>query len=79
MSGFNLSTHIFHVGNLSRTNSKNLKENFWSQSNLDQNFVRISKMIVSVDAKGQSATFVMLNGFCLLNTHPYIIANRIQW
>ena len=54
MSGFNLSTHIFHVGNLSRTNSKNPKQNFGSQGHLVQNFVRISKIVVSAYAKGLS-------------------------
>ena len=41
MSRFNLSTHIFHVRNLSRTNSKNPKQ-------------KISKIVVSVYAKGLS-------------------------
>ena len=59
MSRFNLSTHIFHVGNMSRTNSKNPKQNFWTQGRLDQNFVSISKIVVSVYAKGLSA-----NNFC---------------
>ena len=59
MSGFNLSTHIFHVGNLSRINSKNPKQNFRSQEHLDQNFVRISKIMVSVYPKGLST-----NNFC---------------
>ena len=48
MSRFNLSTDIFHVGNLSGTNSKNTKQNFWSQGHLDQNFVRISKIMVHI-------------------------------
>ena len=52
MSGFNLCTHIFHVGNLSRANSENSKQIFWSQGLLDQNFVRISEILVSVYAKG---------------------------
>ena len=55
MSGFNLGTHIFYVSNLSRTNSKNPKQNFWSQGHLDQNFVWISKIMVSVYAKGLPA------------------------
>ena len=59
MSGSNLSTHIFHVGNLSKSNSKSPKQNFWSQCHLDQNFMRISKIVVSVYAKGLSA-----NNFC---------------
>ena len=54
MSGFNLSAHIFYVGDLSKTNSKNPKQNFWSQGHLDQNFVRISKIMVSVYSKGLS-------------------------
>ena len=54
MSGFNLSTYIFHVGNLSRTNSENPKQNFWSHDHLDQNFVRISKIVVHIYAKGLS-------------------------
>ena len=54
MSGFNLGTHILHVGNLSRTNSKNPKQNFRSQDHLDQNFMKISKIVVSVYAKGLS-------------------------
>ena len=73
MSGFNLSTHIFHVGSLSRSNSKNPKQNFWNHNPLDQNFVRISKIVVSVYAKGvrdcRQITFIMLNRFCLLS-HP---------
>ena len=55
MYEFNLSKHIFHVGNLRRTNPNNLKQDFLSQDNLDQNFVRISKIVVSVYAKGLSA------------------------
>ena len=55
MSSFNLSTHIFHVGNISRTNSKNPKQNFWIQGHLDKNFERISKIMVPVYAKGLSA------------------------
>ena len=54
MSGFNLSTHIFHAGNLSRPYSKNPKQDFWSQGHLDQTFVRILKIVVSVYAKGLS-------------------------
>ena len=54
MSGFNLSAYIFYVGDLSKTNSKNPKQNFWSQGHLDQNFVRISKIMVSVYSKGLS-------------------------
>ena len=59
MSGFNLNTHIFDVGNLNRANSKNPKQNFWSQGHLHQNFVGISKIMVSVYAKGLST-----NNFC---------------
>ena len=59
MSGFNLSTHIFHVGNLSRANSENPKQIFWSRGLLDQNFVRISEIMVSVYAKG-----LLTNNFC---------------
>ena len=72
MSGFNLSTHIFHVGYLSRANSKNPKQIFWSQGLLDQNFVMISEFMVSVYAKGcWQITSVMVNEFCQLgNTLP---------
>ena len=52
MYGCNLSTHIFHAGNLRRTNPKNLKQNYWSQGHLDENFVRISKIVVPGYAKG---------------------------
>ena len=41
MSRFNLSTHIFHVGNLSRINSKDPKQ-------------KISKIVVSFYDKGLS-------------------------
>ena len=55
MSGFNLSTYIYHVANLSRNNSKKLKRKFWSHDDLlDKDFVRISKIVRPVYAKGLS-------------------------
>ena len=59
MSGFNLYTQIFHVANLSRANSENSKQIFWSQGLLDQHFARISEIMVSVYAKG-----LLTNNFC---------------